>query len=230
VRRGLLVSLILALVLAGSASAARVAPADRRAIDRTIDAFVDTAVKRENVAASWNLVTPELKAGVSREAWDNGSVPVYPYAAAGSRFRGWTVDSATPTEVDFELIIPSRKSKDDSMQFNGTVKKVGGRWLIDSFNPIATFGGGAVVGPHDVLPAAAGGESKGVARLGSAWIAIPVALIAGGIVVLLVWLLFTLVRNRRARRAYRRPLEPIAVRRRESQPTLVAKERSEADA
>ena len=33
----------------------------------------------------------------------------------------------------FELMIPSRASKSDSIQYMGTVKKIHGRWLIDSF-------------------------------------------------------------------------------------------------
>jgi hypothetical protein len=229
VRRAVVVSSILALVMAGPASAARIAPAERRAIDRTIDAFVDSAVKRQNVGASWNLVTPELRAGTSRKAWDEGNVPVYPYPAAGSTFRGWTVDSATATEVDFELMVASRASKGDSIQYAGSVRKIGGRWLIDSFNPTATFGGGAVVGAHD-FAAGRGGDSKGVAPLGSVWIAIPVALIGGSVVLLVGWLLFAWVRDWRVRRAYRRPLDPIRVRRRESEPTFVPKERSKADA
>ena len=227
-RRGVVFASILALVLTGSASA-RIAPTERREIDRTIDGFVDSAVKRQNLDSSWNLVTPEMRAGVSRAAWDKGNVPVYPYPAAGNTFRGWTIESATPTEVDFELMIESRTSKGDSIQYTGTVKKVNGHWLIDSFNPEATFGGGAVVGPHDFV-AGRGGDSKGVARLGSAWIAIPVLVIGAGILVLLGWFAFTWIRNRRARRAYRRPLEPIVVRQRESEPTFVPKERSKADA
>jgi hypothetical protein len=230
VRRGVLAGALLALVLSGPASAAvRIAPADRRAIDRTIDAFVDSAVKRQNVDASWNLVTPEMRAGVSRAAWDKGNVPVYPYPAGGSTFHDWTVDSATPTEVDLELMLPSRISKGDSIQYIGTVRKIGGRWLVDSFNPAATFGGGAVVGTHDFLPSG-GGDSKGIARLGSDWIAIPAAVIGGGIVFTLAWFLFAGIRNRRVRKAYRRPLEPITARRGGSEPSFVPKERREADA
>jgi hypothetical protein len=228
-RAAVVASSVVALVLTGSAGAARIAPAERRAIDRTIDAFVNSAVKRQNVDASWNLVTPDLKAGVSRESWDKGNVPVYPYPAAGSTFHGWSVDAATRSEVDFELIVLSRASKGDSIQYDGTVRKIGGRWLIDSFNPTATFGGGAVVGAHD-FTAGRGGDSKGVAPLGSAWIAIPVVLIGGGVVLLLGWFLFTWVRDLRIRRAYRRPLDPVVVKRRESEPSFVPKERSKADA
>jgi hypothetical protein len=125
----------LSLVLAGPASAARIAQADREAINRTVDAFVNTAVKRQNEDASWNLVTPGFRYGVSRSAWDKGNIPVYPYPARGTTFHSWTVDSASPTDVTFELMVPSRLSKTDSIQFQGEVKKIRGRWLVNAFNP-----------------------------------------------------------------------------------------------
>ena len=229
-KRVLVATAILALVPASPAAGARLSHADRQAINRTLDAFVDSAVKRKNVDGSWNLVTPELRAGVSRAAWDAGNLPVYPYPADGTTFHNWTIDFASKNEVEFELMIPSRLSKSDSIQFNGTMKKVAGRWLVDSFNPAATFaGGGTVVGPHDFTASADGGGGKGVARLGSTWITLPAALIGLGIVFLLSWFLYTWVRNWRLRRAYRRPLEPIVVKRRDSEPALVAEERGQAD-
>jgi len=229
VKRALVATAILAFVIARPAGAARLPQAERNAINRTLDRFVNTAVKRQNVDSSWNLVTPELRAGISRSAWDKGNLPVYPYPARGTTFHDWTVDFASPNEVDFELMIG--RSKTDSIQFTGTMKKLHGRWLVDSFNPAATFSaGGTVVGPHDFTASSGGGGGKGVARLGSVWIAIPAALIGGGILLVLGFFLFVWLRNRRAyRRAHLRPLEPIVVKRRGSEPALVAKERSEAD-
>lgn len=229
-RRVLVVTAVLTFIMAGPAAATRLPQVEREAINRTLDRFVNSAVKRHDVAASWNLVTPEMRAGVTRSAWDKGNLPVIPYPAGGTSFHDWTIDSASATEVDFELMIPSEKSKSDSIQFNGTMRKELGRWLVDSFNPSATFGGGAVVGPHDFTASSGGGGGKGVARLGSIWIAVPAALIGGGIVLVLGFFAFIWLRNRRAyRRANLRPLEPIVVERRESEPALVAKERGQAD-
>jgi hypothetical protein len=230
VRRALVVIAILTFVLAGPANAARISSADRQEINRTVDAFVNSAVKRQHEEASWNVVTPSFRYGVSRSAWAKGNLPVYPYPARGTTFHSWTVDSASPTVVDFELMVPSRLSKTDSIQFQGEVKKIHGRWLINSFNPAATFaGGGTVVGPHD-FTASSGGGGKGVARLGSTWIALPAALIGAGLVLVLCWFGLVWVRSRRAyRRVEQRPLEPIVVKRRDSEPALVPKERREAD-
>lgn len=227
-KRALVVIAMLALVAAAPAAASRITPAERQAINRTIDGFINDGMKRQNVGAAWSLVTPDLRTGVSRPAWDKGNLPVAPYPAGGTTFHDWTVDSASPSEVDFELMIPSARSKHDSIQYSGTIKKIGGRWLIDSFNPAATFSGpGTVVGASD-FSAQANTPGKGTARLGSTWIAIPLAIIAGGLLLVLGGFLFVWVRNRRAyRRVHHRPLEPIVVRRRESEPALVAKERGE---
>lgn len=228
-KRALPVVSVLALVLAGSA-AARVTPAERQAINRTLDAFVNHGLKRQDTDAAWNLVTPNFRYGISRKAWDAGNLPVTPYPARGTTFHEWTIDASTPTQVQFELMVSSAKSKDDSIQFNGTMRKVGGRWLVDSFNPSATFGGGAVVGPSDFTPGPGGGTSKGVTHLHADWIGIPAIAIGAGILFLIGWFVFTWFRGRRQRRAYRRPLDPIRLTRSErSEPTLVAEKRGETD-
>jgi hypothetical protein len=229
VKRALVVTAILAFIMAGQAGAARLPQAERDAINRTLDQFVNTAVKRHDVDAAWNLVTPELRAGISRSDWDKGNVPVIPYPARGTTFHDWTVDFASSKEVDLELMIG--KSKTDSIQFSGTMKKLHGRWLVDSLNPNATFsGGGTVVGTHDFTAPSGAGDSTGVTKLGSSWIAIPVVLFGGAILCALGFFAFIWLRNRRAyRRAEVRPFEPIVVKRRDSEPALVAKERSEAD-
>ena len=219
---------ILALVLAGSATA-KISPADRAAINRTLDGFVNHALTRKDVDAAWNLVTPDLRTGITRKSWDAGNVPVIPYPAAGKTHHEWTVDSATPTQVNFELIVPAAKTADSSIQFYGTMRKIGGRWLVDSFNPSATFGGGAVVGAQDFAPQQNGGPGTGVATLGSVWIVVPAALIGAGILFLLGWFLLGWLRARR-RREHVRPLDPLVLRRRDSsEPALVAEEGSQAD-
>lgn len=229
-KRATAVIAFLALVLAGSASAsAQISPAERAAINRTLDGFINHALKRQDVDAAWNLVTPDLRTGISRSSWDAGNVPVIPFRAGGTTFHQWTVDSATPTQVDFELIVPAAKTKDSSIQFFGTMEKIRGRWLVDAFNPSATFGGGAVVSGSDYAPRPGGGGT-GEATLGSVWIVIPAVLIGAGILFLIGWLLFGWARGRRRRESLR-PLDPLVVRRRDSssEPALVAEERSQAD-
>jgi hypothetical protein len=230
VKRTVGLTAFLIFVLVGSPSGAgQISPSERAAINRTLDGFVNHAVKRQDVDAAWSLVTPDLRTGISRSSWDAGNVPVIPFRAGGKTFHQWTIDSATPTEVNFELIVPAAKTKDSSIQFFGTMQKIHGRWLVDAFNPSATFGGGAVVSGSDYAPSPGGGGT-GEATLGSIWIVIPAVLIGAGILFLIGWFLFGWVGARR-RRENLRPLDPLVIRRRgsSSEPALVSEKRSQAD-
>src|SRR6266536_4299695 len=122
--RALVVSAVLVLLLAAPAGAARLSRSERQAINSTLDAFVNSAVKRHHVMASYDLVTPSMRAGISRSTWAKGNLPVSAYPARGSTFHAWTVDFASPADVGFELMIESRTSKSDSIAFTGEVKKI----------------------------------------------------------------------------------------------------------
>jgi hypothetical protein len=211
---------VLALLLAAPAGAARISAADRAEINQTLDAFVNSAIKRRNVAASYNLVTPNMRYGVTRADWNTGDLPVYPFPARGTRFHNWTVDFVKPNHIGIELMLASRGRSDDSIQYFGEVKKLHGRWLVDSFSPSATFGGGSVAGPHDYAASAGGGgggDNGGMAHIGSDWIALPVGILGGSLLLLLGWLGYVFVRNKRRERAADvRPLEPIIIRKRDA--------------
>ena len=86
-----------ALAAATSAGAAkdRLSAADRAAINATLDVLVNHAVKRKDVGKSYDVVTPALRGGMTRAQWSRGSIPVYPYPAAGRRFHEWTVQYRT---------------------------------------------------------------------------------------------------------------------------------------
>ncbi len=196
--RTILVAALLCLVFVAPAGAARLSGPDRRAINRTLDAFVNSAVKRRDVGASYDLVTAQFRGGTSRAAWKKGTLPVYPYPARGRSFHEWTVEFASPDDVGFQLLVESRNLKTDAIEYTGEVKKIHGRWLIDSFSPSATFSGsGTVVGPQD-FNAPSGDSSRGVASLGGAWLAVPAALLGGCLLLPFGWMLYSWRRNRRA--------------------------------
>jgi hypothetical protein len=188
---------VAALLLAAPAGAT-LKPADRAAINRTIDAFVKTAVRHENVAGSYDLVTPAFRGGIGRGEWAKGGIPVYPYPARGTSWHGWTLDYALPGDVAFELVLqPRRGAKEDPISFSGEVKKRHGRWLVDSFYPAAIYvtKESRVIGPRDFGPAAVQ-SGAGDSRLGAVWIAVPAGV---GAVIVLVPLVFLFASSRRGR-------------------------------
>ena len=133
----------------------KLSPADRAAINATLDVFVNHGVKRKDIAQSYDVVTPELRGGMTRAQWAKGSIPVYPYPAAGKQFHKWTIQYRTKDEVAIELILaPSARYKKKLGQFlfHVYLQPRNGKWLVDSFMPGATF---APEGKAPVVQAAA---------------------------------------------------------------------------
>ena len=80
-----LAAAIVALAFAAPAAAQpKLTPAERAAITRSIDVFVNHAVKRSNPAAAFDVVAPEMRPAMTRKSWKGGDIPVYPFPAAGT--------------------------------------------------------------------------------------------------------------------------------------------------
>jgi hypothetical protein len=198
-----------------------VSPAERRAIDATLDRFVPAALDRRSPAIAWRLAGPELKAGSSLREWRRGDSPVPYYPARGKRFHDWTTVDAGPGYVVFNLLVhPLHGARTSAWVFSGEMVKRGGRWLVNRLYTIATLEPPTKHGRREVGPAdfAAGSVRSGPppvakAALGKTWLAAVAALV--GLAVLfpvgfgLVSLLRTGRRRRRERRVADRTLPPL---------------------
>ena len=175
-----------ALSLAGPAGASgrRLSAADRKAISASIDTLVNHAVKRQDVGASYRVVAPELRGGMTRKEWAKGSIPVYPYPARGTT-HGWTILYVTRDEVAVNLILrPKVGVRQRGILFNVYLRPVRGKWLVDSFMPAATintelFGGAArVTSVRDFSPGVQSGGPHGKPRVSSAVAYVPLGVLA----------------------------------------------------
>jgi hypothetical protein len=199
--RRLLVLVLAAFVFAAPAQAG-VSRSERAAINRTIDAFVKNGVRHANLAATYDLVTPQFRGGATRAAWAKGDTPIYPYPARGTSWHGWTLDYALKNDVAFELFLqPRRGAKVDPTSFSGEVKKIHGRWLVDSFYAAATFSTKTqrVVGPRDFGPGTGASGGAGSSTLGAIWFLVPATVGALILLVPIGFLVFSVVRGRRRR-------------------------------
>ena len=205
----LLLVLLLALVAAAPAEAARLTKADRAAIDRTLDVFVPAALARHQPMRAYAVATPSLRRQATRAEWAIGSLPVSPYPAVGKRFHGWTIDALERNYVMVDTqLSPPRKSKLEMTNWTIVLRKIGGRWLVDSAVPTAFFpregsGSGNMHASNDLLPQSQATKDLH-GRLGMIWFLVP-----GAIGLLLVGLPVGLWfaswrRNRRAYAAYAR--------------------------
>jgi hypothetical protein len=192
------------LSLAGQAAASvrRLTAADRKAISASINTLVNHAVKRQDVAASYDVVAPELRGGMSRKEWAKGSIPVYPYPARGTS-HGWTILYVTRDEVGVNLILRPRPGvKQRGILFNVYLRPVHGKWLVDSFMPAATintelFGGAArVTSVRDFMPGVQSGGPHGKPLVSSAVAYIPFGVIGLVLLVLVGALTFSALRYR----------------------------------
>jgi hypothetical protein len=183
-------------------------PVPRAAINALLDKFVPAVIARKNLAAGWDLVTPQARG--SKAEWMRGETPFQTFPARDRTFRGWRVNYSYPGDVGFDLFLsPTDPDHHVSMAFRGEAKKFGGEWRIDVFYPQATFAPvkkkAAVWADTDLQPQGVGG-SAGSGRLSAAWLLVPagifgLALVGGLSAAVVVWL------RRRARvRAIERDL------------------------
>jgi hypothetical protein len=209
-----------ALAVSATATASKprsLTSADRKAINATLDVFVNHGVKRHDTGVSYSVVTPELRGGMTRKQWSRGSIPVYPYPAKGQRFHGWTIEYHTSDELAIQLILhPRRGSELGTFVFHVYLKPVRRRWLVDSFMPAATIApaGGKVTAVTDFMPQPQGGASlpTGPHRISSVYAVVPFAVMGLILVTLAGWGLAARLRDRRLAGSSERHLPPLPVR------------------
>lgn len=191
--RGLLVVLLaLTLVPSALADSKRVKPADRAAINKLLDEFIPAVVEQKDLKRGWELVAGVEKT-VSYKEWIKGNTSVQRYPAKGTHFRGWLVNYSLPNDVGFDILLQPTSRKLGAWSFRAEAQKIGGKWRITTWYPVATYAPPlagktqTVLGPNDLGPgngAAASTTPKG--RLAPWVLAIPglavlaLALGAGG--------------------------------------------------
>ena len=170
---------------------------DRRAkreIGETLERFVQAGLGRRDPAAAYLLATPQLRGGVSIREWRSGDLPVFPYVARKGDGRAWTKDYAFGDTVGVEVFLhPAPSEKLGPIAFKGAVRKLNGRWLVDSVVPAAIFSRDGekpkVFANTDFQRGTLGSGGDG-AKLDASWLLVPAGLLGLGVLVpfgLLAW-------------------------------------------
>jgi hypothetical protein len=203
---------VLAFVAAAApaqAAGVRLTAADRAGIDRALDVFVPAAIARRHPGRAFAVVTPRLRQGTKRGDWARGNLSVSPYPAVGTRFHGWTIDLASRNYVMIDTQLhPPRGSKLELTNWTIELRKLRGRWLVESALPTAFFprpgsGSGNMHASNDLLPQS-NLTSARHGRIGAIWFLVPAAV--GLLLVgfpLALWIV-SWRRNARAYKAYAR--------------------------
>ena len=149
--------------------------------------FVNTAVRREHVAVSYDLATPALKRGYTRRSWATQDIPVQPYPLAFARYK---VMGSFTDQVWVEVALyPDRKHKKvPAAVFDLTLKPFANgdahRWLVDSWTPAGYTGVPSGILGSDRGPLATSNvEYK--SALPRAWLLVPISGFIVGIALLI---------------------------------------------
>jgi hypothetical protein len=80
--------------------------------------FINSAVARKNLAASYALADPELRQGFTLKQWKTGNIPVVYYPTQNIDLAGFKVDRSYENEVVLQvLLVPQEKSGVDPAIF-----------------------------------------------------------------------------------------------------------------
>jgi hypothetical protein len=166
--------------------------------------FVATAVVRRHLDQSWDLTAPALRKGFTRARWLGGEIPVVPYPAEAVAVVRSKLDYSYADRVGLKVaIFPKAGFKVRAQTFAIELQNLGGRahprWLVSYWAPAG--GQGVPSQPADPSgKTVAYSASRGI---GAIWLLVPVALIAGSIMLLLLSLAVRgWLRRSRAERAY----------------------------
>jgi hypothetical protein len=101
--------------------------------------FVNTAVARRNVAASYRLTSPSYKEGLSLRQWRTGNIPVVPFndPIIAPKIQ---IDHSYKNDALIELALFSRTGKERPQVFYIQLHRypkggTGGHWLVTYWAP-----------------------------------------------------------------------------------------------
>jgi len=187
----------------------KLTPAMRREINATLNRFVPAAVLRRDPMEAYELSTPALREGATRKEWERGEIPVYP-ASVQPPYSGWNLNYAIQGNVNFDLMLRTTKQEKEvsAISYNVDLKRMGNRWLVESFFPVAQFrrtsleNGTKVVASYDFVPLQYQGSS-GTAEQGRKVFAYFLFGVPAVVLAFVLGIFGTqYVRNRRARREF----------------------------
>ena len=161
--------------------------AARTAIGGTLERFVQDGLGRRDPESAYRLATPQLRSGISLAAWRRGELPVFPYRSRVGDGRSWTKDYAHGNTVGVEIFLhPGRGESMGPIAFKAELRRIDGRWLVDSMVPAATFS------PVDAKPRVFAnvdlqrgdlGSGAAAGRLSATWLLVPAGLLAACLLV-----------------------------------------------
>jgi len=102
----------------------------------TARTFLQTAVLRKDPAASWDLVTPRLRAGFTQATWAKGNIPVTPFPAAAFATAKFQVSRSRAHDILLKVAISSSDPTiEAAYDYLEMVPNRSG-WVVSYFAPV----------------------------------------------------------------------------------------------
>ena len=196
-----------------------ITPADRRAINATLDEFIPDALGQRSMATAWRLAGPELKSASTLKQWRHNTSPIPYFPVAGTKFHGWKTIDASRNAVEFDILVePRPHTRYGSWVFSGEVIRSHSHWLVNRLYTTAEMqpvrGSRHEIGTADFsAPAAAGAPTTSKARLSGVWLLAIVGVIGLALLFPIAFGIVSLVRNRQRRAGTNRALPPLPQKR-----------------
>ena len=102
--------------------------------------FLQTAVPRKNLRASWAITHPELREGYTLQEWLTGTIPVQFYPTDNVDLATFKIDESYADEATIEVaLLPAKGEKIKPQIFFVGLKKYHGKWMVNYFAPRSTI-------------------------------------------------------------------------------------------
>jgi hypothetical protein len=181
-------------------------PEVRRESLAAAERFIMTAVRREDLGASFDLVHPSLRQGISRDAWMRGEIPIVPFPVESTRFF---FDYSHPDWVGWRVhLYPEVGSQLRASLFYIDLRRgADRRWRVSNWSPAsmaASTAAGSAAGSGAnpfAIGRAAGTDAE--SRLSPAWLIAPAVFLALGLAAVAWVVLRDWRRTAAAERAWR---------------------------
>src|SRR2546423_14246934 len=146
---------------------------ERREVSAVAGKFIATAVFREHVDDSYDLVVPEFRQGLTREQWGTGNIPVSPFPHDALALMRWKLEYSYRGRVGMRVaFMPKPKAKVGGIVYAIELKQVGPaqhhRWLVSYWTP---SGGQGLSNAQ--RSARAGPPASAKPQPGAGWVFVP---------------------------------------------------------
>jgi hypothetical protein len=170
--------------------------------------FLQTAVLRDHVEDSYELIAPSLKKGYTRERWATGEIPVVPYPVDLKTVRyqlEYSYATGGPDGlplVGLEVAMRPKAGEDQpAMRFGIELEAAGTgtrrHWVVSQWSPKGQLGG-EPQGFRGTPPP----EPPKSGQISTLWLLVPVLLLSGFILVPMGFGVRSWMRNRRLARSW----------------------------